>query len=62
MFQPESLLKWKISTSDMSGFHEVVSSESGLTKSLRAYRLNLKKHDSITIEKDRRQSDCGYLQ
>lgn len=53
MVKTECLSKWKITTPSKSGFHVVVSPESGLTKSLWAYRLNLKKNETITISDDK---------
>ena len=52
MLQTESLSQWKITTSSDSGLYKVASPESGLTKSLWAYRLNLKKNETVIINDD----------
>ena len=52
MKEADSLAQWKLATSPESGLHVVVSPETGLTKSLWAYRLNLKKNESFTLSSD----------
>lgn len=42
--------QWKLETATESGLHLAVSPKSGLTKSLWAYRINLKKNESYTLD------------
>jgi 5-deoxy-glucuronate isomerase len=50
--QTELLSQWKITTPASFGLHEVVSPKSGITRSLWAYRLNLKKNETVIIGDD----------
>ena len=47
--QRTNLSQWKIKTSAESGLQLITSPEAGMTKSLWAYRLNLKKGETIEI-------------
>lgn len=47
------LTKWKLSTSDENGLQLITSPESGLTKSLWAYRLDAKKGQTLEICDDK---------
>ena len=53
MKQLESLAQWKLNSPADPGLHLVVSPESGLTESLWAYRLNLKKNNSMILSDER---------
>jgi 5-deoxy-glucuronate isomerase len=61
MVQTNELTRWKIQTPPQHGFHMVASPETGLTKSLWVYRLNLRKNETYTFSNEKLEMEFAVI-